>query len=89
VQKGFISKNYPNPFNPLTQIEFQLKRDALVSIDIYNSLGQKVENLVANQFLHPGKHSFQWDAANYSTGQYFYRLKIDRESYVNKMTLIK
>ena len=70
-----LSGNYPNPFNPTTTINFNLKNDSKVSLIIYNVRGQKVRTLV-NDDLQAGSHSIVWDGKNesgksVSSGVYF------------------
>lgn len=81
--------NYPNPFNPVTTIAFNLDRPAQINLEIFNAIGQKMETLIDNHVMPAGKHQVQWNATAYSTGIYYYRLKIDRTQTSQKMTLIK
>jgi flagellar hook assembly protein FlgD len=67
-----ISPNYPNPFNPLTKINFQLPIDGQVKIVVYDIMGREVEKLV-DQKLSKGKHTFTWDASGVASGMYFCR----------------
>ena len=69
-----LSRAYPNPFNPTTSIEFSLPLSGEVSLIIYNILGQEVAKLV-NGEIEGGYHKVRWDASNYSSGIYFYRLQ--------------
>ena len=72
--RGFeLLQNYPNPFNPSTSISYILPMDAFVKLEIFNSLGQKVEELVSDQQL-AGKYIINFDASNMSSGTYFYKL---------------
>jgi len=68
-----LYQNYPNPFNPVTTIEYDLPRDAKVSLKIYNILGQEVISLVDGPET-AGAKTITFDARQYSTGVYFYRL---------------
>ncbi|MCF7919806.1 MAG: T9SS type A sorting domain-containing protein [Candidatus Cloacimonetes bacterium] len=88
VQAPSMTRNYPNPFNPQTTIEFELKNPGNMKIDIYNVKGQKVETLT-NEFYDQGKHTLIWNADNLPSGMYFY--KADNEGYVttNRMILLK
>ncbi len=84
-----LEQNYPNPFNPSTVIEFSLPENVgNVKLSIYNSLGEKVAELV-NTSLSAGKHSYQWNAANVSTGMYIYELRTDKFVSVKKMIFLK
>jgi hypothetical protein len=85
-----LDQNYPNPFNPSTDISFALPTAGRVSLTVYNVLGQEVENLV-NEHMEAGNHTVTWEASNYSSGVYFYRLVADNDKFVktNKMMLLK
>ena len=80
--------NYPNPFNPVTQISFNLKNSGKVLLEIFNIKGQKVDLLI-DDFLESGVHTITWEANNMSSGVYFYRLKTDDLNEVKKMVLQK
>jgi hypothetical protein len=84
-----IEQNFPNPFNPSTVIEFSLPEDVRnVKLSIYNSLGEKVAELV-NSALVAGKYSYQWKAQNVAAGTYIYELRTDNFVSVKKMLLMK
>ena len=83
-----LEQNYPNPFNPSTTIKFSLPEPTNVSLSIYNTLGQKVAELV-NANLDAGRYSFQWDAGNIASGIYIYELRTDKFISVKKMILMK
>ncbi|SMO69818.1 T9SS type A sorting domain-containing protein [Gracilimonas mengyeensis] len=83
-----ISQNYPNPFNPRTNIEFELPQSAFVKLDVFDVTGQKVQTLI-NRYLQVGGHQEVFDGSGLSSGVYFYRLRIDNQVYIKKMTLIK
>ncbi len=83
--KSFLSGNYPNPFNPITTIEFGVKEGETGKLTIYNILGQKVE---CRKF-EPGYHNFAWDASQYASGVYFYRLQTPSYYKVAKMLMLK
>ncbi len=85
-----LDQNYPNPFNPSTEISFALPNAGRVSLTIYNVLGQEVERLVDEQ-MEAGNHTVTWEASNYSSGVYFYRLIADNDKFVktNKMMILK
>ncbi|MCH7689907.1 MAG: T9SS type A sorting domain-containing protein [candidate division Zixibacteria bacterium] len=88
-----MSQNYPNPFNPITTIEFKLPIRSNISISIYNMLGQKVKQLV-NQEFSAGNYRITWDGTTSngvraSTGVYFYRLETESFVQTKKMILLK
>lgn len=84
-----ISQNYPNPFNAVTTIKFSLLKGSLVLLEIYDVRGRLIDTLVDNIFLAPSDYSKDWNAAGFSTGMYFYRLRADDFDVTNKMLLIK
>ena len=83
-----LGQNYPNPFNPSTTIQFQTPKPGLVTISIYNTLGQRVTTLV-NENMKSGMHHVTFDAAKFASGIYFYRMKAEGFSQVKKMMLLK
>ncbi len=90
-----LSQNYPNPFNPLTTIEFVLKDPAVVTLTVYNTLGQEVRVLLDHVLTDDGQQVVDFDATNLSSGVYFYRLSAEPVSgdkpltQVRKMVLLK
>lgn len=80
--------NYPNPFNPVTNIRFDLPRESKVQLIVYSITGQKVAELVNNQ-LTAGNHSIVWDAAGLSSGTYICRIVAGEFSQTRKMLLLK
>jgi len=68
-----LEQNYPNPFNPSTVIKFSLPVNSKITIDIYNTLGEKVDRLVNKEFS-TGNHSVNFDASRLSNGIYYYTL---------------
>jgi len=69
-----LYQNYPNPFNPKTRIKYELPMTNYVELSVYNSLGEKLETLIAGQ-QNAGAHQVQWNAAGYASGIYYYRLQ--------------
>ena len=74
-----LSQNYPNPFNPSTKIKFELPGVAFTELVIYDALGKQVETIV-NENLRPGVYEAEWNAANYPSGVYFYKLTVNAGS---------
>lgn len=72
--ENVLSQNHPNPFNPSTNIDFGLKEQSFVTINVFNSLGQKVASL-GNKEYPSGYHSLTWDASKFSSGIYFYTIE--------------
>ena len=79
---------YPNPLLSTTAIEYKLKEPAMVSLIIYNHLGQQIETLV-NQQLSQGKHQVTWDAEDLPSGIYFFRLQAGVQSAIGKMMVVR
>ena len=84
----YLSQNYPNPFNPITKIKFQIAKLCDAKLVIYDVMGREIETLI-NQQLSPGTYETEWDASNYPSGVYFYRLTAGDYSDTKKMVLIK
>ena len=83
-----LMQNYPNPFNPNTNIQFQILKHGHVTISVYNSLGEQVATLVDGN-MNSGTHHVTFDAADFSSGIYYYRIQADGYSQVKKMLLLK
>ncbi|MBN2008873.1 lamin tail domain-containing protein [candidate division KSB1 bacterium] len=88
-----LEQNYPNPFNPSTHIKYSLKESGLVTLKIYNVVGQHVRTLV-NQPLTAGFHTAVWDGkdlhgSTVSSGIYFYEIKAGEFAKVRKMMLLR
>jgi len=83
-----LSINYPNPFNPVTNIEYSLPNLSNVSLIIYNLQGQVVTQLVDGE-IPAGVHTVTWDASNFASGIYFYRLTAGEFEQTRKMVLLK
>jgi len=85
-----LSKNYPNPFNPTTNISFMIPNRSAVSLKIYNVLGKEVTTLVNDKVLDAGQHRITWDASDLPSGIYFYQIKVaDHYSAIGKCVLMK
>ena len=83
-----LHQNCPNPFNPVTTIEYAIPEKADVIITVYNLLGQEVVTLV-NEHKLAGYHQINWDAAGHSSGIYFYQIQAGEFFKVRKMILLK
>jgi len=83
-----LSQNFPNPFNPMTTITFNLPVASHVTLEIYNVIGQNVATVVDG--LHDaGSHSYEWGGSALSSGVYFYRLDAEDYTATKKMILLK
>jgi len=84
-----LSQNYPNPFNPVTTLHYQLGQTCMVNLVIYDLLGRKVTTLV-DEMKTPGSYEATWNAKDYSSGVYFYRIEAgDSKVMTQKMLLVK
>ncbi len=83
-----LLQNFPNPFNPTTNIEFSVPKNNLVTLKVYDITGKLVSTLV-NQNLSAGTYNVDFDASRLSSGVYFYRLISGNFSDVKKMILLK
>jgi len=83
-----LMPNYPNPFNPTTNIQFALPVTSNVKLTVVNALGQVVSELVNGQ-LGAGVHEVSWNATNMSSGIYFYRVEANNFVQTRKMLLLK
>jgi hypothetical protein len=83
-----LYQNYPNPFNPSTTIKWEMPEPGLVTLIVYDVLGRKLTMLV-NEELSAGKHEVVFDASRFSSGIYFYQLKVGEFIQIKKMILIK
>lgn len=80
--------NYPNPFNPSTNVSFRLPKRSYLEIDVFSILGQRVATLASEEF-EAGSHTLQWNAGPLASGVYLLRLKSEAQVQTIKMTLIK
>ena len=92
-EKIVIHNNYPNPFNPVTTLRYNLPEDAVVNITIYDMMGRVVSNLVSSQ-QNAGYKSIQWNATNntgqpVSAGLYLYTIQAGEFRQTKKMVLLK
>lgn len=87
-KKFALLDNYPNPFNPTTQVAFELPVESEVILEVYNLMGQKVATLANGQY-DAGLHTVQLNAGNFSSGVYIYKIKAGNFVQTKRMTLIK
>ena len=89
IPAGFnLEQNFPNPFNPVTTIAFAIPKASNVKLEVFNSSG-KVIDVLLNGNLQPGTYKTNWDASNFSSGVYFYKISAEDFSETRKMLLIK
>ena len=94
-EKFNLSQNYPNPFNPVTNIKIDIAKSSFVTLIVYDILGNEVESLV-KQDLNAGSYSVDWNAANYPSGVYVYKITVQQAgsstgnfTQTRKMILVK
>jgi len=83
-----LAQNFPNPFNPTTSISYSLPKAGIVSLAIFNTLGQKVKEVV-NGFQEAGNYTVSLNASDLSSGNYIYNISLDGQSINKKMLLLK
>jgi hypothetical protein len=83
-----LLQNYPNPFNPSTKIRFEIPKTGFVNLAVFDMLGREIEVLV-NEKQSVGTYEVSFNASQYSSGVYFYRLTTDGFSETKKMILLK
>ncbi|MBI4548231.1 MAG: T9SS type A sorting domain-containing protein [Ignavibacteriae bacterium] len=87
-----VKQNFPNPFNPSTIVEFDLPKDAKVTLKIYDLLGREVITLKDNEQYEAGTHEVEFSANQFASGVYFYRIVAHNGTTftdVKKMVLLK
>lgn len=83
-----LGQNFPNPFNPSTTISYSLPQAGVVTLAIFNTLGQKVKEVV-NSFQEAGNYTVSLNASDLSSGNYIYNVSVNGQSVSKKMLLIK
>ncbi len=87
-KKFYLSRNYPNPFNPVTKINFDLPERGRVELRLYDMLGREVA-VILNEILSAGYHTAVFDASGLSSGIYFYKMVSGKYAGVKKLAVIK
>ncbi|MGE5499673.1 MAG: T9SS type A sorting domain-containing protein [Syntrophothermus sp.] len=88
VENYALSQNFPNPFNPVTEIKFSVAKAGNVSLKVYDMLGKEVATLV-NEELTAGNYNTRFDASRLASGMYIYQLSSNGIVLSKKMTLMK
>lgn len=83
-----LLQNYPNPFNPTTTITYQIPNTGIVSVKVYNMLGEEVATLVDGTRV-PGTYSIRWDASNVPSGAYVVRMQSGEFSQSQRMMIVR
>jgi fructose 1,6-bisphosphatase len=83
-----LYQNYPNPFNPITTIRYELPQDGVVTIEVFDILGQRVKTLL-NEFQKADRYEVNFNLTGLASGVYIYRMKVHDFITSKKMMLIK
>ncbi len=83
-----LENNYPNPFNPTTEIKFTLNKPGQVELNVFNMAGEHVATLLNNRLI-AGTHTVGFDGTGLASGTYIYRLTMNGYSVSKKMSLVK
>lgn len=85
---GIIQQNYLNPFNPITIIRYSLSKQVLVTLRVYNAIGEELSTLV-NETKLAGSYEVKFDATGFPSGVYYYQMKAGEYLHTSKMLLLK
>ena len=88
IQTFKLTDLQPNPFNPVTQIQYEVYNGGDIQLSVYNILGQEVASLYQG-YMHEGNHAFTWDASNLSSGVYYVSMMMNSHVETMKAMLIK
>lgn len=88
IMNYVLHQNYPNPFNPTTTIRYELPQDGIVSIEVYDMLGQKIRTLF-NEFKKADRYELEFNGDNLSSGVYLYSIRVNDFVQTKKMILLK
>ena len=88
VKEVNVSTAHPNPFNPVTNIDYSVNTSTNVKIAIYDVMGRVVD-VIENDFKVNGEYSVSWNAMNKSSGIYYISIQTDNEVYSQKVVLLK
>jgi len=86
--KSALNQNFPNPFNPVTNISFSIPEAAYVTLNVYDMSGKLVQQLV-NETVSEGTHTYKFDGTQLASGFYIYKLSTPDFSEIKKMSLVK
>jgi hypothetical protein len=85
---SILNQNFPNPFNPTTTITYDITQHSFVQLCVYDLLGKQISTLVDEE-KKPGRYETTWDASDFPSGIYFYRLNVGNNLLSGKMSLVK
>ena len=80
---------YPNPFNPVVNIDFDVSQKGNIELSIYDLRGRLVEKIINNQIYEAGSYNIKWLAENYASGIYLVKFYAEDKQSIKKMTLLK
>ena len=80
---------YPNPFNPAVKIPFDLNRESMVELSLFNLQGKRVKELIPAKMMNPGKYVINWDGSSFPSGMYFYTIRAGKFFQTEKIILLK
>jgi hypothetical protein len=83
-----LFQNFPNPFNPVTKLSYKINKEGVVTLKVYNLVGQVLKVLVS-EYQKPGRYEVAFDGSEFSTGIYLYKLQVNDFTSVKRMTLLK
>jgi hypothetical protein len=83
-----LEQNFPNPFNSITRINYQIPIDGIVNFKIYDILGREISSLT-NEYHQSGRYQINFDASKFSSGVYIYKLVSGKFAATKKMMFIK
>ena len=75
VEDYSLEQNFPNPFNPVTNINFSLRKSGFVKLKVFDLLGKEITTLL-NENKNPGKYNVSFNGEAFPSGTYFYRIEI-------------
>jgi hypothetical protein len=82
-----LGQNYPNPFNPMTNIGYEIPQDAKVTMKVFDITGREIITLV-NEYKTAGYHTVKFNASDYSSGMYFYKIRVDAKGGITEYTRV-
>jgi len=84
-----VKDAYPNPFNPIVNIDIEIADYSILNVNVYNIKGQLVDNLISNKSFDRGYYNLTWNASKFSSGIYFVKFNINNKTFIKKVTLLK
>ncbi len=84
-----LKQNYPNPFNPVTTIQFSVPNGSQITLTVFDVTGQRVASLISEEWFSAGEHEITFDASQFPSGVYLYRLSAGSFTQTRKMILVR